>query len=1733
MRPLSLLWIALLLCAVNLSSQTTWTGNTSTDWFVATNWSSGLPSGANPATVPGMLSSGNFPTISTATTINYDVTSNGTVTIAAPVVLQSATFQNSGSGTIVVSSTGSLDVGASGVLSNFAQVDNSGIITVSTGTINHFAGTFNNFNSIINDADFVNFSGATLNNGSALGAGTITNNSNFTSGGDINNVNGIILNNSNFTLQASGSIDNDDEIKNNSVFLVGGGTLINDGIVSNCGTLTNDFGATFTNNGTLENALCAYIQHFTSNAITLGTVVNNGIAYAQGSDILIGSGTGEKFANAFTDFPAPSANCFSAITIQLSQAGNTQAMITPSDLDSASLAPYCGVETLAASQTIFSCSDLGINSVTLTVTDSLGFSNTCVTDVTVTDNQAPIVTFCPPSQTINLGPSLCGSVATFADVLGTDNCGNETVLKLDTTGLVSGDFFPVGVNNLMYAVTDGFLSDTCRFSITVNDFQSGNATLSCQSYGNLSVDLDCRSELHASMLLIGEYGCFDVFEAFIKETGETVITTAHVGQTITVMVRDPRTGNACWGNLLIEDKAGPAAMNCVNDTIYCMENPLPTIELGDVVSPMFQDCGNLNVTYYDEVNHYDCVGNYVRKINRNWLATDENNNVSRCVQEILVQTVDLTSVIPVCPTDFEEECIYNKDHSLDPEVTGYPTVSIGGKIFSLDNTADFICNIKATFRDDTLATSCGASLKIIRTWRIIDCCASNTVWWTCSQSVKLTDTTKPVIKTATVHYAEVDNNTTCAARPELPQAIVRDCSPYTVIIMTPSGIIDGNGGQVPPPGLNQGINIVTYLVTDECGNSETMDMTVIVEDNRPPVAVCKRFTTVAITSSGTGVLKAASLDNGSSDECCLDASTGFNIRRLEDACMMPLDTTFRPEILLCCEDAMDTLQVEMEVSDCAGNKNTCLVNVLVDNNLPPLLTCPPTATITCNDDPNNTARTGRIVTNPAQQGTRNGLAEDNCGSVTVDYMDDSANISCTSGFITRTWKATDNTGRTSTCNQIIHVQNTDPFDGTEDIIWPADTSILGCNTFPDTSVTGSPEINSDACDVIVINFTDDTLRTNINEDAVKILRRWVVIEECQYSLNDPLNPGLWEHTQVIELNDPDAPTIMNCNNKIFCNEQPNCQDLTVDLSIEVDDTCTPTDRLVVRWVVDANADGNPDSGPLFEGTGMNDNNAYPNGTHEICYEVIDGFNNRTSCCFLFKIIDCKKPTPICYNNSIALMATGMIPVNIMHLQNGASFDNCTAKPDLQFSYSSDVNDTVRTFTCLNLGINTLEVWLTDELGNQDFCTAELTVQDNMSACTNNSKIAIGGSTKNEEGEAVNDVQMTISGQGQATIKTNDLGEFMFTNIPAGHDYSLTPFKNDDLRNGVSTMDLVLISKHVLNVAKLDSPYKLIAADVNNSGSITTLDVVAARKVVLFVSSEFPGNASWRFIDKDHVFTNPQNPFTESFAEVVNLNNLTNDELKADFISVKIGDVNGDAIPNNLLGVEDRTFNEQLNLTLHNQTFEKGDFITVTFKLEENESLAGLQSTINFDPTVLQLEEVMEGLVNRENLGLTLLQNGAITLSWDNANNQTLSHEHTLFSLQFQTLAAGKLSEWLSLSSNYTTAEAYATDGNVYNLDLKFTEGDSTDELVLYQNKPNPFSTSTVIGFELPEASNVSLTIHDVSGKVVGLQNHFFSAGYNEFKVDKEMLNTSGVMYYRLDTPTASATKKMILLNSDN
>jgi hypothetical protein len=477
--------------------------------------------------------------------------------------------------------------------------------------------------------------------------------------------------------------------------------------------------------------------------------------------------------------------------------------------------------------------------------------------------------------------------------------------------------------------------------------------------------------------------------------------------------------------------------------------------------------------------------------------------------------------------------------------------------------------------------------------------------------------------------------------------------------------------------------------------------------------------------------------------------------------------------------------------------------------------------------------------------------------------------------------------------------------------------------------------------------------------------------------------------------------------------------------------------------------------------------------------------------------------------------------------DAGSYDNCPG--GVLLSFSANTTNIGTTYNCNNIGENTVQLWVTDAAGNKDFCETFVIIQANQGQCPGG-LLQIAGNVANDENEDVQDVTVAINsttGFG-ATQTTSADGNFTF-NVPAGGDYTITPSKDMNPRNGVTTFDLVQISKHILSIESLGSPYKMIAADANNSGNVSTLDLVQIRKLILFISDDFANNSSWRFVDKAYTFPNATNPWAEAFPEVISLNNVSAADLNNNFVAVKIGDVNGSASANQLLGADDRTVTGALTLTTADQALKVGEVYTVEVSAA-NFNNFGYQFTMNFDANVLEFVEVGNGLATAENFGLTLLSEGAITASYYDANAVRMAADEAVFTLTFAAKADAQLSEVLSINSRYTTAEAYAANGDVQNVELNFNNGVTVAGFELYQNTPNPFATETSIGFNLGAAKAATLTISDISGKVIKVIEVDGVKGYNQVVLSRNEVSAAGVLYYQLDTDTDSATKKMILID---
>jgi hypothetical protein len=584
-----------------------------------------------------------------------------------------------------------------------------------------------------------------------------------------------------------------------------------------------------------------------------------------------------------------------------------------------------------------------------------------------------------------------------------------------------------------------------------------------------------------------------------------------------------------------------------------------------------------------------------------------------------------------------------------------------------------------------------------------------------------------------------------------------------------------------------------------------------------------------------------------------------------------------------------------------------------------------------------------------------------------------------------------------------------------------------------------------------------------------------------------ITPGYWEYTQVVKVYDDEAPELtVTTDDLSFCaNGATGAADCNGEVMIlfEVEDLCTGTNVEVRSVLLSPFNSGPADlTGELYNVEG--DNGSYmitsipgvglPVGNHTFYVRVADDCGNITNRLIEFSVEDCKTPAPIC----ISILSVDLMPVVENKVVVGGMNEvwatdflasgqiDCTPHPkadaipgsdnnvryyavrqdaltadELAGLTADDLTDDFRSvfFDCDDNGA-AVSVFVigVDGAGNWDYCTVMVNVQPGADPCAQVGdpveRVAVAGLISTPEGNAVEGVNVNLSGQLSNTLTTGEGGDYMFGNLESGYDYTITPSHDANAMNGVSTFDLVLISKHILGVEALDSPYKLLAADVNNSQSVTTLDLIQIRKLILSIDTEFSNKSSWTFVRKDYVFPDPSNPWAEQTPSIINMNNLEEDYLTGDFVAIKNGDVNGSAIANSRMAAP-RNVVGMFNVRTQDVAMKTGNEYTLSFTADELAQIQGYQFTLNFDNSVLELVDINYGVAKEDNFGLTHLNEGVITTSWNKmSGSQRLPQ--TLFSMVVRAKSDAMLSELMSIGSRYTNAEAYGANGRAVGCSLE-------------------------------------------------------------------------------------------------
>jgi len=954
------------------------------------------------------------------------------------------------------------------------------------------------------------------------------------------------------------------------------------------------------------------------------------------------------------------------------------ATITVGDINNAST-DNCAIASMTISKGSFDCSNIGANTVTLTVTDASGNVSKCTSTVTVEDNTAPIA-IC---QDITVYLDATGNVtidSTDTDNGSTDNCTISTIALSQT----AFDCTHVGTNTVLVTVTDNSgNSSTCSSTVTVIDNISPTAI--CK---DTIVYLDATGNVSINTSYV-DNGSSDAC-AFTMTLSDTAFTCADAGVNAVTLTVTDASGNSsfCNSNVTVLDTLNPTAI-CNSPTVYLNAIGLATITVGDIDNVSTDNCAIASMTI--SKGSFDCSNIGANSVTLT--VTDASGNGSKCTstvtvldttapdaicQDIIVY-LDATGNVTIDSTDTDngstDNCtistIVLSQTAFDCTHVGTNTVLVtvtdnSGNSSTCSSTVTVIddvnpaaickdtvvyldatgnVSINTTYVDGGSSDACAFTMTLSDTAFTCADAGVNAVTLTvtdasgnssfCNSNVTVLDTTAPMamcqdvtvylnaIGAASITVGDIDNgsNDNCAIDSMSISTSSFDCS-------------------------NLGANTVTLTVTDVSGNVSTCTSTVTVLDTTAPMAICQDIT-VYLDSTGNVTIDSTDTDNGSTDNCTIST---IALSR----------TTFD-----CTNIGVNTVTVT--VTDNSGNSSICSSTVTVLDNISP--------TAICKADTVYLDATGNTIITTANV---DGGSSDNCSSITMTISDSLFNCIDT-GANTVTLYVSDVSGNVSLCTSIVTV-----LDTTAPIVnCLSPTVYLDALGNVSISVADIDNGSTDNCTIASRTISNSTFNcSNLGANSVTLIVTDVSgnVDSCVATVTvlDTINP------------------IARCKSAtVYLNALGSVVITSLDLDNGSTDNCIVTTIALSRTIFTCNE------------VGLNN----------VTVIVTDFSGNVDSCIALLTVLDTLAPTAVCQNITIQLDSNGNSSIVALDV-DGGSFDNCGIA-------SIVVNRT--DFDCSSLGLNTVVLTVTDIYGNASSCSATVTVEDNIAPivyCPANKRIIV-------------------------------------------------------------------------------------------------------------------------------------------------------------------------------------------------------------------------------------------------------------------------------------------------------------------------------------------------------------------------------------------------------------------------
>lgn len=432
--------------------------------------------------------------------------------------------------------------------------------------------------------------------------------------------------------------------------------------------------------------------------------------------------------------------------------------------------------------------------------------------------------------------------------------------------------------------------------------------------------------------------------------------------------------------------------------------------------------------------------------------------------------------------------------------------------------------------------------------------------------------------------------------------------------------------------------------------------------------------------------------------------------------------------------------------------------------------------------------------------------------------------------------------------------------------------------------------------------------------------------------------------------------------------------------------------------------------------------------------------------------------------------------------------------------------------------------------SNDVCTTPL---ENMLVDIKNETTNWQGSAQSNTDGVFGVHQQNLSNQASVSVRPKASHPLILTNPDA-----VSP--NYQPSNGVTVYDIFLLHSHILGMEPLSNPYNWIAADVNNSGSITTFDITQIRKIILGLQPDFLVG-TYRFIP-EHYLANAtfasdfeNNPFTASYFGLgypayidSDLSLDMDDATVADpstwsYVAVKVGDVNCSMI------VEDQQpcGEGQENTGLITTTQGAGpclsveDILTVEVDASNIEdAVSSYQLGLTYDKDKLTFLGIAPGDIPDFKFDNFVVKAGEIRTLWykDDAGEEMLDDPKTLFKMHFKVKSAScNVNQAIALDDetlpgmffNNKSQSSVAAD-----LTFNWAKNVESPKGRITSVYPNPASNNLSFNFHLDQAATVAVNVWDFQGNSISYE-YAYGSGDHTYTFGSIASLSAGPLNYTL------------------